>query len=248
MWSNRNGSVQTFMQSIDQQTAEVVVRGQEDAWIPRTTPDGKSIVYVNASLSNVANGRSPQIMRITPGETTPQMLIEVPRLGNVACSQPPSNLCFFAQNSEDEKKTTFSAFDPSSGKAHQVLTVDRRPGSLYNWMPSPDGSRVIYTEFNPLEGRLRLFSLDGSPARDIVVKGWAGFNSVDWAADGKSLFVSSQSPSGTTLLHVDMEGHAIVLWDQPGGWRTYAIAAPNGRELAIAGMTSSSNVWMIENF
>jgi len=247
IWSNRNGLNQVFMQSIDHQAAEVVVGGQEDAWIPRTTPDGKSIVYVNAELRN-GNGRSPRIMRITPGETTPQMLIEVPRLGNVACSQPPSSLCFFAQNSEDENRTTFSAFDPTSGKTHELLAVDRRTGSLYNWMPSPDGSRFIFAEFNPMEGRLRLLSLDGAPARDIVVSGWAGFNSVDWAADGKSLFVSSQSPSGTTLLHVDLEGHATILWDQPGGWRTYAIAAPNGRKLAIAGMTSSSNVWMIENF
>jgi len=248
MWSNRNGSVQTFMQPIDQQTAEPVVGGQEDAWIPRTTPDGKSIVYVNGPLRDSANGRSPRIMRVALGESTPQMLMEVPRLGNLACSQPPSSLCFFSQNSEDERKITFSAFDPVSGKTHEVLTIERRPGSLYNWMPSPDGSRIIFAEFNPIEGRLRLLSLDGTPARDMVVKGWAGFNSVDWAVDGKSLFVSSQSPSGTTLLHVDLEGHAIILWDQPGGWRTYAIASPNGRELAIAGMTSSSNVWMIENF
>jgi hypothetical protein len=79
------------------------------------------------------------------------------------------------------------------------------------------------------------------------VKGWAGFNSVDWAADGRSLFVSSQSPTNVTLLHVDLEGHATPLWDQRGSL-TYAIAAPNGRELAIAGMTSGSNVWIIENF
>jgi Tol biopolymer transport system component len=246
IWSNRNGSLQVLMQSINQQTAELVVGGPEGAWMPRTTPDGKSIVYVNGW--NGAGGHPPQIMRITPGESTPQMLIEVPRLGNLACSRPPSNHCFFGQSSEDDRKITFSAFDPAGGKAHEVLTVDRRPGSLYNWMPSADGSRLVFAEFNPLEGRLRLLPLDGAPARDIVVKGWAGFNSVDWAADGKSFFVSSQSPSGTTLLHVDLEGHAIPLWDQPGGWRTYAIAAPNGRELAIAGMTSSSNVWMIENF
>jgi hypothetical protein len=47
---------------------------------------------------------------------------------------------------------------------------------------------------------------------------------------------------------VDLEGHATPLWDQRGAWRTWAIAAPNGRELAILGMTSGSNVWMIENF
>jgi len=63
-------------------------------------------------------------------------------------------------------------------------------------------------EFNALEGRIRLLSLKGDPDRDFVVKGWAGFNSVDWAADGQSLFVSSQSPTSSTLLHVDLEGHA----------------------------------------
>ncbi|MBV8115286.1 MAG: protein kinase [Silvibacterium sp.] len=246
IWSNRNGSIQVFMQSIDQQTAELVASGPDGAWMPRTTPDGKSIVYVNGW--NGAGGHPPQIMRITPGESNPQMLIELQRFSNLACSRPPSNLCFFAQTSEDEKKITFSAFDPATGKAHEVLTVDSYPGALYNWMPSPDGSRLIFAAFNPLEGRLRLLSLDGAPEQDVIVKGWAAFNSVDWAGDGKSFFVSSQSPSGTTLLHVDPEGHAIPLWYQPGGRRTYAIAAPNGRELAIAGMTSSSNVWMIENF
>lgn len=146
------------------------------------------------------------------------------------------------------KKLIFSAFDPLRGKAHEVLTLDAHPGVLYNWMPSPDGSRIVFSEYNPLEGRIRLLSLKGEPERDLVVKGWAGFNSVDWAADGKSLFVSSQSPTGSTLLRVDLEGRAMPLWDQRGSWRTWAIAAPNGRALAIQGMTSNSNVWMIENF
>jgi Tol biopolymer transport system component len=246
MWSNRNGLVQVFMQSIDQKTAELVVGGQEDSWLPRTSPDGKSVVYWNSPNGDWS--LPSRIMRITPGESTPQMLIEVPRVYNLACSRSPSNLCFFGQTSEDGKKITINAFDPASGKAHEVLTIDSRPEMLYNWMPSPDGSRLVFAEYNPLEGRLRVLPLDGTPEQDIVVKGWAGINSVDWAADGKSLFVSSQSPSGTTLLHMDLEGHAVPIWDQPGGWRTYAIASPNGRELAIAGMTSSSNVWMIENF
>jgi hypothetical protein len=174
-------------------------------------------------------------------------VMEVPRLSNYACPQPPSEVCFLGQLSEDGQKLHFSAFDPLTGKAHEVLAVDIHPG-LHDWMPSPDGSRLVFTEFNTLEGRIRVVSLKGDPERYFVVKGWAGFNSVDWAADGKSLFVSSQSPTSTTLLHVDLEGHATPLWDQRGAWRTWAVAAPNGRELAIGGMTSSSNVWMIENF
>ena len=93
-----------------------------------------------------------------------------------------------------------------------------------------------------------MLSLRGDPDRDIVVKGWAGFNAVNWAPDGKSFFVSSQSPTSSTLLHVDMEGHATPLWDQRGSWRIYGVPSPNGREIAIAGITIDSNVWMMENF
>ena len=115
-------------------------------------------------------------------------------------------------------------------------------------MPSPDGSRLAFSGFNILEGRIRLLSLRGDPDRDIVVKGWAGFNAVNWAADGKSLFVSSQSPTSSTLLHVDMDGHATPLWDQRGSPRTNGVPAPNGRDIAMAGITTDSNVWLMENF
>src|ERR1700751_3952263 len=108
-------------------------------------------------------------MRITAGESTPEMLFEVPRLANLACSRPPSNLCFFGRTTEDKKKIIISAFDPTNGKAHEVLTLDTPPGPVYNWMPSPDGSRLVFIEYNPLEGRLRFFSLDGASERDIVV-------------------------------------------------------------------------------
>jgi hypothetical protein len=173
--------------------------------------------------------------------------MEVARISNFACPLAPADVCFVGQLSEDGQKRIISAFDPLTGKAHEVRTIAIPLRILFNWMPSPDASRLAILEFNAMEGRIRLLSLRGEPERDIVVKGWAGFNSVDWAADGRSLFISSQSPTSTTLLHVDLEGHATPLWDQRGS-QTYAIAAPNGRELAIAGMTSGSNVWMIENF
>jgi len=246
MWSDRNGSEQMFLQRVDQQTAELVAGGQEVSFLTRFTPDGTSVLYVVAT--GAAADAPLRIMRTGLSDTTPQMLVEAPRIGNLACSRAPSTLCFFAVPSEDQKKITFNSLDPANGKTRELLTMDNRPGSLVNWMPSPDGSRLIFSDFNAMEGRLRLLPLDGTPPTDIAVKGWAGFNSVDWAADGKSFFVSSQSPTSTTLLHVDLEGRAIPLWDQPGGFRTWAIAAPNGRELAIAGETTSSNAWMIENF
>jgi Tol biopolymer transport system component/predicted Ser/Thr protein kinase len=245
-FSDRNGTNQIFKQNLDQQTAETVVAGPENAWMPRVSPDGKFILAVISPLgSSVPTGR---IIRVPSGGGTPQLVMEVSRFYNYACARAPSELCFVGEVYDDARKVRIMAFDPLRGKPHEVLSLDVHPGSMFNWMPSPDGSRIVFINFSPLEGRIRLLSLKGEPERDIDVKGWTGFNSIDWAADGKSLFVSSQSPISSTLLHVDMEGHATPLWDQPGGWQTWAVAAPNGRELAIQGMTSASNVWMIENY
>ena len=250
-WSDRNGSSQVFTQNINQQTAEPVVTGPGQAWMARLSPDGMSILYRGDKSDILHRQRTDElarIMRMPLSGDTPELVMELPRLANFACPLPPSDICFVGQFSEDGQKTQFDAFDPVTGKRRELRTVSVHPGVNHNWTPSPDGSRLAFTEFNILEGRIRLLSLRGDPDRDIVVKGWAGFNAVDWAADGKSLFVSSQSPTSSTLLHVDLDGHATPLWDQRGAWRIYGIPAPNGRELAIAGITSGSNVWMIENF
>jgi Tol biopolymer transport system component len=257
-WSDRNGSNQVFKQHINQETAETVVG---PGWMPRVSPDG-SILYLatepragqaprlkgdKSSLLPRESDEVKRIMRVRSSEDAPEPVMEVPRFSNYACPLAPADVCFVGQLSEDGQKLTVSAFDPSSGKAHEVRSIGVYPGGLFNWVPSPDGSRLALIEFNAREGRIRLLSLRGEPERDFVAKGWAGFDSVYWAADGRSLFVTSRSPTSTTLLHVDLEGHATPLWDQRGSG-IYVIAAPNGRELSIAGTTSGSNVWMIENY
>jgi eukaryotic-like serine/threonine-protein kinase len=250
-WSDRNGSDQIFTQNIDQQTAQAVNTGRGQAWMPRLSPDGMSILYLAnkpAFLPRQSTDELARIMRIRSSGDTPELVMEVPRLSNYACPQPPSEVCFFGQLSEDGRIFHFSVFDPLTGKGHEIRTVGLHPGAIFNWMPSPDGMSLVFMEFNTFEGDIRLLSLRGDPERDLVVKGWAGFNSVDWAADGKSLFVSSRSPTSSTLLHVDLEGNATPLWDRRQAARIYAIPAPNGRELAIAGITGGSNVWMIEDF
>jgi eukaryotic-like serine/threonine-protein kinase len=245
-WSDSNGPSQIFRQKINDNTAENVIAGPNQQWMPRMSPDGKFILY--ATSPQGVGGSSQRIMRVGSSGESPQFVMEVPRLGNLACPRLPADVCLVAQSSEDGKKVTITSFDPMQGKPREVLTLDIHPGTLYNWMPSPDGSRIAFMEYSPLQGVIRTLSLKGEPEHDITVKGWTGLNSVDWAGDGKSFLVSSQSPTSSTLLRVDMEGRATPLWDQRGAWRTWAIAAPNGRELAIQGMTSSSNVWMIENF
>jgi len=88
----------------------------------------------------------------------------------------------------------------------------------------------------------------------MAVKGWGTLQSVDWAADGKTLFISAATPEGSALLHVDLEGNARVLWERKGGaepWfalAPWAVPSPDGRHLAIYDWSLSANMWMIENF
>jgi hypothetical protein len=53
----------------------------------------------------------------------------------------------------------------------------------------------------------RALSLDGSQIA-VNVGGWINLNAVEWAADGKSLFVCYIGPEAAALLHVGSAGHA----------------------------------------
>jgi WD40 repeat protein len=112
------------------------------------------------------------------------------------------------------------------------------------WDLSRDGSQVVMTR----EGRIRLLSLKSGVTSDLAVKGWDSFWEVDWSADGNALFVSSQTPDGATLLRVNLEGEARALWHQKVNLEAKGISSPDGRHLAMAGWTTDSNAWLIENF
>jgi hypothetical protein len=99
------------------------------------------------------------------------------------------------------------------------------------------------------ENRVRLLAVGGGAPRDLVVKDWYGFTSgLGWAPDGQGFYVSSASLGGTTLLHIDLNGHVSVMREHKGGLAGWAVPSPDGRHLAIVGSTVDSNVWMIEDF
>ena len=111
------------------------------------------------------------------------------------------------------------------------------------WDLSPDGSQVVMTR----EGRIRLLSLKSGTTTDLAVRGF--FGDVNWSADGNALFVSGHTPQETTLIRIDLEGNAHALWHQRLNFLgTKGIPSPDGRHLAVAGFTTDSNAWMIENF
>ena len=72
---------------------------------------------------------------------------------------------------------------------------------------------------------------------------------LDWAPDGKGFYVGSSTLQARTLLYVDLNGNAWVLWQYKGeGGEIWGVPSPDGRYLAILGEAVNSNVWMLEGF
>jgi hypothetical protein len=90
-----------------------------------------------------------------------------------------------------------------------------------------------------------------NPALEVRRKGWNIARSLDWAADGKTLLISSLVQGELALLDVDLQGNARVLWFAGGGAEetTVGVPSPDGRHLAMLGWSEiNGNIWMIENF
>lgn len=188
-----------------------------------------------------------RIMRAPASGGPPQLVLTALGTTDIRCSQPPANLCVF--NEQQQSHLVFTSLDPVKGRGRELARMEIEPSMARPWDLSPDGSRLAMIGPDPREGRIRLVSVMNGVTEDLAVAGWNSFGEVDWSADGKALYVSSLTTDGTTLLRVSLKGEALVLWHQRLNLMgTKGVPSPDGRYLAVAGWTTDSNVWMIENF
>jgi hypothetical protein len=149
---------------------------------------------------------------------------------------------------EKPKELEISVFDQAIGDPHEVATLQKQTAD-WPWGLSPDGESIAAFTFGATNNRIRLLSLSGQPSRELMVKNRNGFTSLDWAADSKGLFISSNPAGfGQSLLYVDLAGNAHQIWEVNHAWPSWAIPSRNGTYLAILATTTDSNVWMAENF
>jgi Tol biopolymer transport system component len=153
------------------------------------------------------------------------------------------------EESQDQKQLTLTAFDPLKGRGKVLRTIQQDPTAPFGgWALSPDGTTLAISRVYQAEIHIRLLSLSGSSDREITVNGWPSLTSLDWSPDGKNFYCGSASPQASTLLYVDLQGNARVLWQFKGPGRTWGVPSPDGRYLAIMGSVTNSNVWMLEGF
>jgi len=246
-FSDRNGKWDIFKQALDKRTAEALIEGLQNYVMPRVSADGAWIFYHASLKSDLYSWSEPgNLMRVPLAGGPPQLVRYEPSLFDIRCARPPARLCVLSERGPG--KQVFYSFDLVQGEGRALASIDADPAlSGHHWDVSPDGSLIAVMMSSERESRIRLLSLGGAE-RDVVVHGWNGFQSLDWSADGRGLYASSQSAQATTLLYIDLDGHARVLRQKPGTLKTWGIPSPDGRHLAFLEWTSANNVWMIENF
>ena len=243
-WSERNGNWDIFKQTLDKDaTAELLPLGSEPKWYASFSPDGQWILYMALPEARSPGGSIPvRIMRVPVSGGPPQLVLTALGTTDIHCTRAPANLCVFDE--QQQGHLVFTSVNPIKGRERALANMEMEPSTEIPWDLSPDGSQIVMTS----EGRIRLLSLKSGVTTDLAVKGWNSFGEVDWSADGNALFVSSSTPDGATLLRVNLEGEARALWHQKLSLGTKGVPSPDGRHLAVAGWTTDSNAWMIENF
>jgi eukaryotic-like serine/threonine-protein kinase len=249
--SDRNGPVQIFRQALGSDNAELVSFKFPNPQFCCVSPDGKwLLIFTTADSSNLMSE-----LRRMPVNGGPSESVLTARNGqdNVArCAVAPASLCALAEGTPDHKQLIFTAFDPVKGRGSELLRMDIDPGAVYSWGVSPDGTRIAV--LNPGEGRVHILHLDGRPKEEIAPKNFTFGDALDWAADGKGLFVDSPTAKGTALSYLDLHGNTHVVWEETTSVGARGIETPwgipsrDGKHLAINGIYASSNVWLLENF
>jgi Tol biopolymer transport system component len=232
----------------------MLVFGPGDKRICRVSPDGTQLLYLSnpGGNSGFASGgadakdaaKTSRVMRAPLDGGAPQTVVATPGIGNIDCSRAPATICTYSQQSSTQM--VFTAFDPMNGNAHEVARLQEPTGNM-NWSLSPDGKLIAVTKSG--DKRIRLLSIAGQPTREVVLKNWSVFSSVDWAADSKGLFVTSNPTRWrSSLLYVDLAGNANELWQVKSTQPSWGIPSRDGKYLAIPALTTSSNVWMVEGY
>jgi len=224
--SNRTGTDNIFRQRMDATSAEMLVFGPEKRSVGRLNPDGTQILYL-VPTNPSDNSQPVRLMRAPINGGPPQIVLEAPAIVNFQCSRAPAAICAFSQL--EPKEFVFSVFDPAIGKPHEVAKLQEQTFD-WNWGLSPDGTSIAAVTFGATDNRIRLLSLSGQPTRELVVKNWYGFRSVDWAADSKGLFIAS-NPAGSrqSLLYVDLAGNAHPIWQVNSIWPSWAVPSRSGK-------------------
>ncbi len=275
--SNREGKFRIYKQAVGQGTPELLDTGADVPNILRLNPDRTKVLYsalrdhganeepmqhdakMEAKLAGKDSGSSMpsagqnlmvfRIMQVPLNGGVAQPVLEWPEINNFQCARLPSRECIFSSYANETLE--FYEFDSESGKSSLMFKIADSEWSLYNWTLSPDGELLALAKKLRAqdEAEIQIMSLRGGSTRKIALKQWRSVRSIDWAADGKSIWTCASPREGEEMIvNVDLQGHVKPAVKEPSPYIGWAIPSQDGKRLAIWEASGASNVWMLENF
>ena len=270
--SNRNGQWELFRQHLNEDTAQSIAAvsageaerteaGEFSPTVPRISPDGAWMLFLIWKKKGNSSAQT-ELVRVPITGGPPQLVLTSSSglIHSFRCARFPATLCTIAERTPDHKQLIFTAFDPIKGRDRELtrFTTKPTPDAEYAWDLSPNGTHIAILKRS--EAIIHVLSMSLQPTQEIVVKGWSGLQTLDWASDGTGLFVAIAREGGSALLRMDLKGSGQLLWASKGtvepgisaflGGPTvpWAVPSPDGRHLAICEWNLSANIWMMENF
>lgn len=254
--SNRTGRMSIFQQHLQSSNPDSVLADEDENRSPSLSPDGQWILYLarrteppQARLMRLPiNGGSPELIlaaNVSRGLETLTVDNVTPPVGQPAfrCPWRLGASCVLSESTARE--VVFSFFDPvpSAAKTETFRIQPNNPNNVF-WDLSPDGCRVAYGE-RGVASVIHVRELRQNSTHDISIPQWPELLTLGWSADGGSLFSTNFAPTGSSLLHISLDGKVALLYKSPKD-ADLPKASPDGRYLAFGAVESSSNVWVIE--
>jgi Tol biopolymer transport system component len=261
MYTEREGSFDIYKQGLNDRNAQPVVTSPEEKWVPRISPDGKWVLYMQWSKTGARVAvESGKLMRAAVSGGPPEVVMDIKGypasasggdVGATADSYPsfrcpnrPAMDCVLAE-SNDKQQVAFTAFDPVKGRKNALATLPK--SDFMRWDLSPDGTRIAASLFDYKKGEVQIVSLPGGAIQKLSAAPWTELATVAWAADGKSLFLASYSSRGTAIVHMDLNGQTKMLFKP--AWDIFSLSpSPDGHYLAFGPIITNANAWTIASF
>ncbi len=254
--SDRTATGAIFRQALNQTVAQAVVQSPDDDCENAVfTADRSWLLFREKKYRLGHDHASPARLMRRPaaGGRAEEILREPADMQwSYACGAKPGSVCILSEL-EQPKQTTvvFYSLDPLRGKGAKLGQFSHLTdwSGQSGWSLSPDGSRIAYVT---KRGQVEIMSADDRIWHEISLPAsWQQLQTVAWAADGKSLFVTCWQPDSSDLLQVRLNGKVTRLWHNGHSqwqWVANPLPSPDGKYLALQVRAWDSNVWMLENF
>jgi Tol biopolymer transport system component/DNA-binding winged helix-turn-helix (wHTH) protein len=246
--SDRDGVFHLFKQAADQPAPDLLVGGEQSVILARLNAESSAILYaLNPEPSDAE--RRIRMMRLPLTGGTPQFVLQDPGINNFQCARAPATVCVLSEFTGNQLE--FFSFNEATGEKKPLTRIEGPEWYLQNWTLSPDGSMLAMSKKHRVPGpaAIRLYFLADGKEKMLTLKNWSGIASIDWAANGRSIWASASSPAGMqALLNVDLHGQARAVLQEPEKQLGWAIPSADGRHLAIWQSSGSSNAWLLEGF